>query len=85
MDDDTTLLTRSCACTAARRNPLTNIGRGVAGTRMRPVSHRPGPVAHRVPRSPGGELSRDYLWRYARRLPGRGEIGTVSQSPYQGR
>ena len=27
---------------------------------MRPVSHRPGPVAGRVPRSPGGDLSRDY-------------------------
>src|SRR4051812_12029930 len=30
------------------------------------------------------ELDHDYLWRYARRLPARGEIGIFNRSPYRG-
>jgi len=29
------------------------------------------------------ELNHDYLWRYARRLPGRGEIGIFNRSHYE--
>src|SRR4029453_9540412 len=29
------------------------------------------------------ELDHDYLWRYARRLPGRGEIGIFNRSHYE--
>jgi len=29
------------------------------------------------------ELDHDYLWRYARRLPGRGEIGVFNRSHYE--
>jgi PPK2 family polyphosphate:nucleotide phosphotransferase len=35
----------------------------------------------KVPSS--GELDHDYLWRYARRLPGRGEIGIFNRSHYE--
>jgi PPK2 family polyphosphate:nucleotide phosphotransferase len=30
-----------------------------------------------------GELDHDYLWRHARRLPGRGEIGIFNRSHYE--
>ena len=29
------------------------------------------------------ELDHDYLWRYAQRLPGRGEIGIFNRSYYE--
>ena len=35
----------------------------------------------KVPSS--AELDHDYLWRYARRLPGRGEIGIFNRSHYE--
>jgi PPK2 family polyphosphate:nucleotide phosphotransferase len=31
----------------------------------------------------GEELSHDFLWRYARRLPGRGQIGIFNRSHYE--
>ncbi len=38
-------------------------------------------LAFKVPSAE--ELDHDYLWRYARRLPGRGEIAIFNRSHYE--